>query len=126
MKYNLNNKLIEAVNRGIKFALDDFEDNELQGQFNSKVKYQGGMKEYVDLMQEVVDLGLPSGTLWCKYNLGTKYKKLNKNPNNSIPEDWYGKPYAWGKIKTQNVFKEGTYKINLKLSELTPEYDAAY
>jgi len=27
------------------------------------------MKEYVDLMKEVVDLGLPSGTLWCKYNL---------------------------------------------------------
>jgi hypothetical protein len=25
------NKILEAVNRGIKFALDDFEDNELQG-----------------------------------------------------------------------------------------------
>ena len=32
MKYNLNNKLIEAVNRGIKFALDDFDDqDEIQG-----------------------------------------------------------------------------------------------
>ena len=121
MKYNLNNKILEAVNKGIKFALDSFDDNDdIQGQVNSKVKYQGGMKEYVDLMQEVVDLGLPSKTLWCKYN-------LNVNPNQlTNPEDWYGKPYAWGKIKTQNTFKENLYRIDLKLSELTPEYDAAY
>jgi hypothetical protein len=33
-------QILEAVNRGIKFALDDFEDNEeIQGQTNSKVKY---------------------------------------------------------------------------------------
>jgi len=25
------NKILEAVNRGIKFALDDFEDNDIQG-----------------------------------------------------------------------------------------------
>jgi len=77
-------------------------------------------------MKDVVNLGLPSGTGWFKYNLGADYKKLNENPNRFIPEDWYGKPYAWGKIKTQNVFKESTYRIDLKLSELTPEYDAAY
>jgi len=29
MKYY--NKILEAVNKGIKFALDDFEDNEIQG-----------------------------------------------------------------------------------------------
>jgi hypothetical protein len=64
-------KILEAVNRGIKFALDDFDDQEeLRGQVNSKVKYQGGMNKYLDLMNKVVDLGLPSGTLWCKYNLG--------------------------------------------------------
>lgn len=67
----LTNKILEAVNRGIRFALDDFEDNELQGQFNSKIKYQGGTKEYLDLMEEVVDLGFPSGNLWCKYNIGS-------------------------------------------------------
>jgi hypothetical protein len=127
MKYNLNNKILEAINRGIKFALDDFEDQDtIQSQTNSKVKYQGGTKEWLDLMNDVVDLGLPSRTLWCKYNLGVDYKKLNENPSNSIPEEWYGKPYAWGKIKTQKVFEERTYRIDLKLSELTSEYDAAY
>ena len=41
------NKILEAVNKGIKFALDDFEDNEIQGQTNSKVKYTGGMQQYI-------------------------------------------------------------------------------
>ncbi len=90
----LTNKILEAVNQGIKFALDDFEDDkEIQGQVNSKVKYQGGMKEYVDLMKEVVDLGLPSGTLWCKYNLDVDTNQLSK------PEDWHGKCYAWGELE---------------------------
>jgi len=76
---NLNKQILEAVNRGIKFALDDFEDDSIQGQVNSKVKYQGGTKEYLDLMKEVVDLGLPSGTLWCKYNLEA-YSELDPDP----------------------------------------------
>ena len=33
------NKILEAINKGIKFALDDFDDEELQGQISSKVKY---------------------------------------------------------------------------------------
>ena len=41
-------QILEAVNRGIRFALDDFEDNELQGQINSKVKYKGGTREGLD------------------------------------------------------------------------------
>ena len=53
MKYNLNNKILEAVNRGIKFALDDFEDNELQGQTNSKVNNTSNIKEYVRWQQLV-------------------------------------------------------------------------
>ena len=138
------NKILEAINRGIKFALDDFEDNELQGQVNSKVKYQGGMNEYLDLMKEVVDLDLPSGTLWCKYN-------LDVNPNQlTNPEDWYGKYYAWGELegnkpeynwdnykfgndyfdgsltKYCNVPDIGLNGFTDNLSELLPEDDAAY
>ena len=44
----LTNKILEAVNKGIKFALDDFEDQEdIQGQVNGKVKYQGGLEQYI-------------------------------------------------------------------------------
>ena len=146
------NKILEAVNRGIKFALDDFEDNnELQGQFNSKVKYTGGINEWLDLMEDVVDLGLPSGTLWCKYNLGCDFELLNNHYKDSIYKNWYGDYYAWGEI-IPNKYREGygwnTYKwckntydkltkyCNDKhigynnyidnLTELEPEDDAAY
>ena len=41
-------QILEAVNRGIKFALDDFEDqDDIQGQVNSKVKNTSNLKEYV-------------------------------------------------------------------------------
>ena len=34
----LTNKILEAINNGLKFSLDDFDDEDLQGQVNSKVK----------------------------------------------------------------------------------------
>ena len=43
-------------------------------------------------MEEVVDLGLPSGTLWCKYNLGATCE-----PNNN--KSWFGNYYAWGELE---------------------------
>ena len=87
-------QILEAVNRGIKFALDDFDDNEqIQGQSNSKVNHGMNTKEYLELMSQVVDLGLPSETLWCKYNLDVNPKQLSK------ALDWYGNYYAWGEIE---------------------------
>ena len=142
------NKILEAINRGIKFALDDFDDNEdIQGQTNSKVSHQHGTKEYLDFMNEVVDLELPSKTLWCKYNLGVDQNQL------STPEDWYGKYYAWGELEGNKTNEDGIiyfYQSNYKfgneygltkycnnpeyglndftdnLMELQPEDDIAY
>ena len=92
-------QILEAINRGIKFALDDFEDQEdIQGQTNSKVKYKGGIKELIDLKKITVDLGLPSGTLWCKYNLGVDENKLTYNP-----DSWYGKYYQWGETYPERL-----------------------
>ena len=118
---NNYNKILEAVNRGIKFALDDFEDNDIQGQTNSKIKYQSGTKEWIDLMEEVVDLGLPSGTLWCKYNLGVDSTQLTE------PKDQYGDYYAWGEIKSKQKFNWFHYKFGNDYDELfkycdNPEY----
>ena len=60
-------QILEAVNRGIQLALDDFDDEEQVQNIKSKqVNHRDYTKEYLDLMNEVVDLGLPSGTLWCK------------------------------------------------------------
>ena len=78
-------QILEAVNRGIQLALDDFEDDEVQNIKSKQIQNRDYTKEYLDLMEEVVDLGLPSGTLWSKYNLGV-------NPNQlSIASNWYGK-----------------------------------
>ena len=61
------NKILEAVNRGIQLALDDFEDDDVQNIKSKQVQNRDYTKEYLDLLKyEVVDLGLPSGTLWCK------------------------------------------------------------
>lgn len=84
------NKILEAVNRGIKFALDDYEDEELQGQTNSKVSHKHGTLEEILLMQGFIDLGLPSGTLWNAYNLGVDPDHLDQY------QYWNGGYYQWG------------------------------
>lgn len=42
---------------------------------------------------EYVDLGLPSGTKWAKYNIGVDSENLQK------AEDYYGAYYVWSHIK---------------------------
>ena len=104
-------QILEAINRGIKFALDDFEDDELQGQINSKAnQYKGSWSEYLD---SFVDLGLPSGTLWCKYNLGA-----NKETD-------YGDYYAWGELTTKDEYSEENYIFKNNPKQLPPECDIA-
>ena len=57
----LTNKILEAVNRGIQLALDDFDDDEVQNVKSKQINHRDYTKEYLDLMKdEVVDLDLPS------------------------------------------------------------------
>lgn len=65
----------------------------------------------------VVDLGLPSGLLWARCNIGAV-----------IPED-FGEYYAWGEIKTKSRYdytNSETYKVDI-LEDITgnPKYDVA-
>ena len=123
------NKILEAVNRGIQLALDDFDDEEQVQNIKSKqVQNRDYTKEYLDLMNDVVDFELPSGTLWCKYNLDVNPNKLSK------AKDWYGKYYAWGELKPNKInergkiyFSWGNYKFGEGHDKLTkycnnPEY----
>ena len=63
-----------------------------------------------------VDLGLPSGTLWAKYNLGA-----------NLPEE-LGDYYAWGETKPKESYSVSTYKYcNGSENALTKYcYDASY
>ena len=100
------NKILEAINRGIQLALDDFDDEEQVQNIKSKqVQNRDYTKEYLDLMEEVVDLGLPSGTLWCKYNLGVDIN--NTTSQNQLIGDYY----AWGEI-TPNKLYNGLYNYS--------------
>ena len=113
-------QILEAVNRGIQLALDDFEDDEVQNIKSKQVNHRDYTKEYLDLMNEVVDLGLPSGTLWCKYNLDVDSTQLNK------AEDWYGDYYAWGELEGNKTNEDGkiyfdwsNYKFGNDYNKLT-------
>ena len=116
---NNYNKILEAVNRGINLALDDFDDEEqVQNVKSRQVQNRDYTKEYLDLMNDVVDLGLPSRTLWCKYNLGVVPNQLFKD------RDWYGDYYAWGELVPNKTNEDGeicfdwdNYKFYNKLTK---------
>ena len=116
------NKILEAVNRGIQLALDDFDDEEqVQNVKSKQVQNRDYTKEYLDLLRdEVVDLGLPSGTLWCKYNLDVDPNQLTTR------KDWYGSYYAWGElepnktnVKGEIYFSQNNYKFGEGYEKLT-------
>ena len=54
--------------------------------------------DYNKRICEFVDLGLPSGTLWAKWNVGA-----------SRPEE-YGGYYAWGEIEEKDIYDIDGYK----------------
>ena len=116
MKYN--NKILEAVNRGIKLALDDYEDNGDINQVSSKhdiIRNENEIKSKIDFWNQFVDLGLPSGTLWSRYNLGVDHNKLSK------PEDWYGNYYAWGETQPKEAYTWDTYQFDKNLIKYNEE-----
>ena len=124
------NKILEAVNRGIQLALDDFDDEEQVQNIKSKqVLNKDYTKEYLDTIKQFVDLGLPSGNLWCKYNLGAPVSKM-KNILHTERVDYIGGFYAWGEIEEKlNNFTKYTYKFNyseFNSKNLLLQNDAAY
>ena len=130
------NKILEAVNKGIQLALDDFDDEEQIQNIKSKQVYNRDYtKEYLDAMEQFVDLGLPSGNLWCKYNLGASVSKM-KDISHAERNDYIGGFYAWGETKEKEgiEFKKLTYKFYNKESDkfvydrkiLLHKDDAAY
>lgn len=101
MKRKLNNQILEAIHRGVQLALDDYED-ELQP--NKKVGNYQQDQSKTKLFLNFVDLGLPSKTLWYKYNLGVDPLTASE------PEDWYGNFYAWGELESKEEYSRSNYK----------------
>ena len=97
-----NKYILEAINKGIQIALDDYEDIDNGNSISSKqdvIKNEDSIKSIINFWDSFVDLGLPSGTLWAKHNLGVNSNKL------SVFHDylfWYGDYYQWG--ETNSVY----------------------
>ena len=102
------NKILEAINRGIQLALDDFDDDvQIQNNIKSKqVQNKDYTKEYLDLTKELVDLGLPSGTLWFNYNYGVDHKKIYEYTK---PEDFYGLYLSWAEKNIKRYYDWDVY-----------------
>ena len=100
-------QILEAVNRGIQLALDDFDDEEpIQNIKSKQVQNRDYTKEYLDITRELVDLGLPSGTLWFNYNYGVDCKKVFEY---NKPEDFYGGYISWGEKNIKRNYDWNTY-----------------
>ena len=111
VEYHQKPVLEKKIN--LALALDDFDDEvQVQNIRSKQVQNIDYTKEYLDVMEQFVDLGLPSGTRWCKYNLGVDYKKLDKNPENSVADDWTGDFYAFAETETKPIknFTKEFYK----------------
>ena len=111
-------QILEAINKGIQLALDDYEDIEDNSSISSDViNTSDVIKNKIELNKYTVDLGLPSGTRWAKYNLGVDPNKLSK------PEDWYGDYYAWGEIipNKPDGYNWKTYQFDEDLTKYNKE-----
>ena len=115
------NKILEAVNKGIQLALDDYQDiepNSSISQTNDIIDVKDPIKEII-LRRDFVDLDLPSGTLWAKYNLGVDPKKLDKY------RYWYGDYYQWGETcpAFNPLFDGYTFKDNINIHKFSSSND---
>lgn len=81
-----------AVAAGLVFASCQKEDSD------STAANNGGTNGGGQTAGEWVDLGLPSGLLWAKCNLGA-----------TTPEQ-YGDYYAWGETTTKSTYNWSTYR----------------
>lgn len=140
----LNQNIYIAIQRGLNEALsnlsiDDFGEIESEDQTSVEdiETFSGVEQNYI--YRNYVDLGLPSGTLWCKYDIGSIYEEyLNddeyvKELNGNLPTRylWHGRHFVWGAINTygkqRNVYKNVFHQdLPTPPAELPIENDAAY
>lgn len=98
--------VVEALNRV------DNSLNEIKNMLSFMQTHPGQM--YVDLGDyEYVDLGLPSGTLWASFDLGS----------NAIGVP--GGKYAWGELTPKTEFNSGNWAYH-SIPPFTNDIDAAY
>ena len=94
------------MNNYIQKIVEDFDFNSIHDDNNKACSFA------VNALG-LVDLGLPSGLLWCECNLGAN------------TETEYGDYYAWGELTTKNEYTVDNYTYKDEPLLLPPERDAA-
>lgn len=128
------NKILEAIDRGIQLALDDYEDEVMEPKKSSNFKDRSVSREYLDLMNIAVDFNLPSGTVWCKYNLGCNQNALEYylsclKPGELpmlMPVHYYGNYFAWGELEPKEDYHLTTYRFAKHSGYANVYYDTKY
>jgi hypothetical protein len=79
---------------------------------NNTAEHAEGMfnKSNTNVGTEFVDLGLPSGKLWAKCDVGAESEEI------------YGTEFAWGEVETKSSFSWSNYKFGSSLP--LSKYDA--
>lgn len=88
LSFNIDQQISESMNSSI-------------GIEKSVCINKSQLEAYRDLF--FVDLHLPSGTLWARYNLGVNPDELK------YKNQWYGMYYAWGETEEKESYNLTTY-----------------
>ena len=107
-----NKHILEAINRGVNIALDDFDFNDENKVNMTKPIIDNKKNVVLDKITLTVDMGLPSGTRWCMYNLGVDPNNLEKN------SAWLGEHYQWAIPQIKSSYYSDNYTFDLH-----PYYD---
>ena len=94
------------MNNYIQKIVEDFN-------FNSIRNVNDKAGSFAENILGVIDLGLPSGLLWCECNLGANF------------EYEYGDYYAWGELTTKSEYTEENYTFKDNPNQLQSECDVA-
>ena len=106
----MNNLIKQIVESKFNFNIDNL-DNEMRNSLSKSSSISKSQKQaYED--QYLVDLGFPSKTIWCKYNLGVNFNQL------STSKDWYGNYYAWGELDPKAFYIWNNYSHGKAHNEL--------
>jgi hypothetical protein len=92
-----------SLEKGTYYYRGYFKDND-----TGNIIYSDNVEEFEIEDDRWVDLGLPSGILWAKYNVGA-----------TSPEE-YGGYYAWGETETKSSYSWENYKYG-KIHHYTNE-----
>lgn len=113
----LNKIILKTINEGVHKSLISFDDIQFGESTSSAAnqKIQHTIEDW-KTYPNFVDLDLPSGLLWSKYNLGAESEE-------NIAE--YGNYYAWGDVKNRIGFDPDDVYPGRYAQQMESQYDAA-